>query len=128
MTRSKYGNKKCQYNGIVFDSRHEMQRYKELLLLQRAGEISDLELQKHFELIPAQYEISTEVYKSGPRKGQIKPGKLIERAVEYIADFYYYDHVKGYIVVEDTKGMKTKEYIIKRKLMLYKYGLKVLET
>lgn len=128
MKRAKYGNKKCQYNGIVFDSRHEMQRYKELLLLQRAGEISDLELQKHFELIPAQYENSTEIYKSGPRKGQIKPGKLIERAVEYIADFYYYDHGKGYIVVEDTKGMKTKEYIIKRKLMLYKYGLRVLET
>lgn len=126
--RNKYGNKKCQYNGIVFDSRHEMQRYKELLLLQRAGKISDLELQKHFELIPAQYEISTEVYKSGPRKGQPKPGKLIERAVEYIADFYYYDHMKGCVIVEDTKGMKTKEYIIKRKLMLYKYGLKVLET
>ena len=126
--RNKYGNKKCQYNGIVFDSRHEMQRYKELLLLQRAGEISDLELQKHFELIPAQYEISTEVYKSGPKKGQTKRGKLLERPVEYIADFYYYDHQKGCVIVEDTKGMKTKEYIIKRKLMLYKYGLRVLET
>lgn len=128
MKRAKYGNKKCQYNGIVFDSKHEMERYKELLLLQRAGEISDLELQKHFELIPEQREMLVEYFKSGPRKGQIKPGKLIERPVEYIADFYYFDHRKGCVIVEDTKGMKTKEYIIKRKLMLYKYGLRVLET
>lgn len=126
--KSKYGNRKCRYNDIEFDSKHEMQRYKELLLLQRAGEISDLELQKHFELIPAQYERPTEKYKSGPKKGQFKQGKLIERAVEYIADFYYYDHQKGHPVVEDTKGMKTKEYIIKRKLMLYTYGLRILET
>lgn len=128
MKRAKYGNKKCQYNGIVFDSKHEMERYKELLLLMRAGEISDLELQKHFELVPAQYERPTEYYKSGPNKGQLKKGKLLERPVEYIADFYYYDHQKGCVIVEDTKGMKTKEYIIKRKLMLYTYGLRVLET
>lgn len=128
MNRNKYGNRKCEYNGMVFDSKHEMQRYKELLLLLRAGEISDLELQKHFELIPAQYERPTERYKSGPNKGQFKKGKLIERPVEYIADFYYYDHQKGCVIVEDTKGMKTKEYIIKRKLMLYTYGLRILET
>ena len=128
MKKAKYGNRKCQFNGIIFDSKHEMERYKELLLLQRAGEISDLELQKHFELVPAQYERPTEYYKSGPKKGQLKPGKLIERPVEYIADFYYYDHRKGCVVVEDTKGMKTKEYIIKRKLMLYNYGLRIFET
>lgn len=128
MKRAKYGNKKCQYNGIVFDSKHEMERYKELLLLQRAGEIEDLKLQERFELIPAQYELCVEIYKSGPHKGQTKRGKLLERPVEYVADFVYYDLKNGGLVVEDTKGMKTKEYIIKRKLMLYRYGLRVLET
>lgn len=126
--RNKYGNRKCQYNDIVFDSKHEMQRYKELLLLQRAGEIEDLKLQERFELIPAQYELCVEIYKSGPHKGQTKRGKLLERPVEYVADFVYWDVKKCCLVVEDTKGVKTKEYIIKRKLMLYKYGLRVLET
>lgn len=128
MKRAKYGNKKCQYMGIVFDSKHEMERYKELLLLQRAGEIEDLKLQERFELIPAQYEMCVKIYMSGPHKGQTKRGKLLERPVEYVADFVYWDVKKCCLVVEDTKGMKTKEYIIKRKMMLYKYGLRVLET
>lgn len=128
MMKNKYGNRKCQYNGIGFDSKHEMERYKDLLFLQRAGEIEDLKLQERFELIPAQYELCVEIYKSGPHKGQTKRGKLLERPVEYVADFVYWDVKKCCLVVEDTKGVKTKEYIIKRKLMLYKYGLRVLET
>ena len=69
-----------------------------------------------------------EIYMSGPHKGQTKRGKLLERPVEYVADFVYWDVKKCCLVVEDTKGVKTKEYIIKRKLMLYKYGLRILET
>ena len=88
--RNKYGNKKCQYNGIVFDSKHEMERYKELLLLQRAGEIEDLKLQERFELIPAQYELCverpaqrTDEKRKTPRKaGRIRCGFRILRLEE----------------------------------------------
>lgn len=125
--KTKYNAKKVSYNGIVFDSKKEMQRYAELLLLERAGKISDLELQKVFELIPAQYETSAEVITRGKNKGELKRGKCIEKAVTYKADFTYIDE-NGYTVVEDTKGFKTKDYIIKRKLMLYQYGIKIVEV
>ena len=115
-----------RYNGIVFDSRKEAQRYAELLLLKRCGKIKDLELQKSFELIPAQYETTNEVYTRGPNKGKPKQGKCIEKAVTYIADFCYIDE-SGRTVVEDTKGFKTKDYIIKRKLMLYMHGIRIVE-
>lgn len=115
-----------RYNGIVFDSRKEAKRYAELRLLERAGKISNLELQKVFELIPAQYETSAEVYTKGKNKGEPKKGKCLEKAVTYKADFTYIDE-NGYTVVEDTKGFKTKDYIIKRKLMLYQYGIRIKE-
>lgn len=124
---SKYHAKKTKYNGILFDSKKEAKRYRELLLLERAGKISDLEMQKTFELIPAQYETSNEVYTRGKNKGQPKRGALLERAVTYKADFVYVDE-NGYTVVEDTKGMKTKDYIIKRKLMLFNYGIQIHEV
>ena len=123
--RSKYGNRKCTYNGIVFDSQHELNRYRELILMEKAKVISNLELQVPFELIPEQREESTERYKAGPNKGLLKPGKLIERACVYYADFAYWED--GRYVVEDTKGMKTKEYLIKRKLMLYRHGIRIQE-
>jgi hypothetical protein len=107
---SKYKSKKTVVNGIVFDSRREAKRYSELLLLERAGVIKNLELQKSFELIPSQ-KIN---------------GKVVERPCKYIADFVYEEN--GKTVVEDTKGMRTDKYIIKRKLMLYKYGIQIKEV
>jgi hypothetical protein len=124
---SKYNAKKTQYDGILFDSKKEARRYRELKLLERAGKISDLELQKVYELIPAQYATSTEVYTKGKNKGQLKRGELLERAVLYKADFKYVDE-NGYTVVEDTKGIRTKEYIIKRKLMLFQFGIRIKEV
>lgn len=115
----KYGNKKIQIDGITFDSRKEAQRYSELKLMQRAGLISGLELQKEFVLIPAQFE--TVITKAGKTK-QV----CIERAVKYKADFAYMQN--GEQIVEDTKGFKTKDYIIKRKLMLWVYGIKIVEV
>lgn len=123
---SKYGNKRCQYNGIVFDSMREMNRYKELYLLEKANEIQDLQMQVPFVLIPTQREQSDEVFKTGPNKGQPKPGKVIERSCIYIADFCYYEN--GKYIVEDAKGKKTKEYMIKRKLMLHIHGHRIRET
>ena len=124
---NKYHNKKYTYLGIKFDSLKECRRYSELRLLEQAGKIKDLELQKAYELIPAQYEESTETYTKGLHKGEPKPGRLLERAVVYRADFVYTDCETGQQVVEDTKGMRTKEYVIKRKLLLWRYGIKIKE-
>ena len=100
--KNKYNNKKTAGG---FDSKREEARYHSLKLLERAGEISGLELQKRFELIPAQ---------DG------------ERACHYIADFCYTDK-HGVSYVEDVKGFKTPDYVIKRKLMLKVHGIKVIE-
>lgn len=124
-TQSKYGNKKVFAYGIKFDSKKEAERYMELKFLQEKGLIQDLQLQKKYILIPAQYTLTNEVYRSGKNKGQKKKGKLLEREVSYYADFDYYED--GEHIVEDTKGVRTKEYVIKRKLMLYVHGIKVRE-
>ena len=108
---SKYRNVKVNYNGMRFDSMKEYTRWRELELMQRAGEISELKRQVPYELIPAQYDHRT--------------GKLLERPVKYIADFVYLD--EGFRVVEDTKGVRTKEYIMKRKMMLYFHGIRIKE-
>lgn len=126
--RNKYKNKKIFRDGEWYDSLHEYQRYRELLLLQRAGKISDLEKQVLFELIPAQYEYipTGEFFKRGERKGQEKVKRIcLEHSVVYYADFVYTEDGKK--VVEDAKGVRTKDYIIKRKLMLYIHGIKIRE-
>lgn len=117
----KYGNKKVVVDGIQFDSKKEARRYCELKLLQRAGRIKDLELQKEFELIPAQFEDVPDA-----KSGKLKR-KCIEQACKYKADFCYKQD--GQLRVEDTKSRatKTKDYIIKRKLLLWKYGIKIIE-
>jgi hypothetical protein len=82
-TQNKYGNRKVTYLGIEFDSMKEANRYAALLMLQRAGEISELKTQVSFELVPAQFEPDT----VGPRGG-IRRGACIEKAVSYVADSY----------------------------------------
>ena len=125
MKRAKYGNKKCQYMGIVFDSKHEMERYRELYLLERAGEISDLQTQVPYLLIPPQFDDAVAVELADLDKKK-KP-KLLERKCEYVADFVYRD-ADGRLVVEDAKGVRTKEYLIKRKLMLHVHKIRVVEV
>ena len=107
---NKYGAKKVELDGIRFDSKKEARVYSELKLLERAGKICDLRLQVPFDLLPAQ--------KIG--------GKVVERKVTYKADFVY--HENGLQVVVDAKGVRTKEYIIKRKLMLYLFGIRIKEV
>ena len=109
---SKYHSKKVVVDGITFDSEKEARRYGELMALRLAGEIRDLQLQKSFELIPVQRDSA---------------GRVIERAVRYKADFYYYDVRRRCYVVEDTKGVRTDDYIIKRKLMLWVHKIKIKE-
>lgn len=118
---TKYHAAKTTVNGIVFDSKKEAKHYYELLKLQEQGEITDLQRQVKFLLIPKQVEPD----KVGP-KGGITKGRVIEREVAYIADFTYRD-VEGNLIVEDTKGVRTPEYVIKRKLMLQVHGIRVRE-
>jgi len=117
---NKYKNTKTIVDGIEFDSRKEAARYKELKLLEAAGEISNLERQVKFVLIPTQREPDF----VGVRGG-IKKGKVIEKECSYLADFVYIRD--GEVIVEDTKGIRTKDYIIKRKLMLYLLGIRIQE-
>ena len=118
---SKYHSHKITADGQTFDSRKEYRRWCSLRLLERAGAITGLRRQVKYVLIPAQYGPST----VGPRGG-VKRGPLLERECAYIADFVY--QKDGETVVEDSKGMRTKDFIIKRKLMLERYGIRILET
>ena len=122
--RNKYHSKKVTVDGIQFDSRKEAKRHSELHLLEKAGAITDLQRQVKFVLIPAQYEVFERYGKKGQR---LKDGqKCIEKECAYIADFVYQEG--GKTVVEDTKGFRTKDYIIKRKLMLYIHKIKIKEV
>ncbi|TAL89269.1 MAG: DUF1064 domain-containing protein [Candidimonas sp.] len=107
---SKYGNQVLMVGGERFDSKKELIRYQQLCLLQRAGEISGLQRQVRYELIPAQRSAS------GHK----------EQPVAYIADHVYQEG--GSTVVEDAKGYRTADYIIKRKLMLQVYGIVIKEV
>lgn len=108
--KSKYHSRKVTLDGITFDSKKEAARYSELRLLERAGAIRNLRRQVKFELIPSQRI----------------DGKVVERPCAYIADFVY-EH-DGETIVEDTKGVRTPEYVIKRKLMLYIHGFQIKES
>lgn len=119
--KTKYHSRKITRDGITFDSVKEYRRFCELSLLEKAGAITDLKRQVEFVLIPAQREPD----KVGVRGGVIK-GKTLELAVKYVADFVYTEN--GKTIVEDTKGFKTKDYIIKRKLMLWVHGIRIKEV
>lgn len=108
--KSKYHSRKITKDGMTFDSVKEYRRFCELSLLERAGAIADLQRQVKFELIPSQRV----------------DGKVVERPCNYVADFVYQEG--GKTVVEDTKGFKTKDYIIKRKLMLQVHGIRIREV
>ena len=118
----KYGNHSVVFNGIRFDSKKEADRFAYLSLLQRAGEITDLQRQVPFELIPTQREPD-----SVGKRGGIKRGKCIEKSCFYYADFVYKDK-DGIVVVEDAKGLKTEVYKMKKKLMLYRHHIQIKEV
>lgn len=125
---SKYKAKKVKVGDIEFDSKKEANRYVELQFLLEKGKIKDLELQKEFVLIPTQREPDII-----GKRGGVKKGKVIEQSVKYIADFVYIDTETGETIVEDVKGFRDKasagvaKYIIKRKMMLYFYGVRIRE-
>ena len=99
---NKYRNKKIQIDRYVFDSIKEGQRYRELTLLEKAGKISNLELQPKFLL----------------QESFRKNGKTY-RKIEYVADFQYIEN--GKTIVEDVKGIQTDVFKLKHKLFEKKY-------
>ena len=105
---NKYSARKTTVDGIEFDSDAEARRYHELCLLERAGEITDLEMQVPYELQP-----------------RFKAGRRVIRPITYIADFRYTDTRTGEQVVEDVKGVETEVFRIKAKMMLYVHGITV---
>lgn len=128
MRKSKYSNIKARTSdGLVHDSRKEARRWNELCLLERAGEIQDLKRQVKYVLIPKQVETYERI---SPRTGKyLKNGiRTLEQECSYIADFVYIDSKTGETIVEDSKGLRTKEYRIKRKLMLWVHGIQIKET
>lgn len=102
---SKYNNRRVNTPDGWFDSQRELTRWGELKLLERAGKIKDLKRQVRFELIP-------------------KIGRM--RAIVYIADFTYEEDGKS--VVEDSKGYRSKVYMLKWRLMQWRHNIEVLET
>ena len=109
--------KKQKYNNVGHGtSNKEKNRGAVLELMQRQGLISGMQKQVVYELIPAQYG-----FVDGKKK-------CIERACTYRADFVYFDNEKNELVVEDSKGFRTTEYVIKRKLMLHEHGIRIKET
>lgn len=116
--RSKYHAQKVITEEGVFDSKKEFGRWIVLKNKEENGEIQKLERQKKFELIPSQPLPEPKILRKGKKT-------YTERAVFYIADFAYIENGKP--VVEDVKGVRTPEYVIKRKLMLKRYGIQVRE-
>lgn len=104
-SKSKYRNQKVEVDGIVFDSKREANRYLELKLLEKAGEISNLECQPKFDLVVNGMKVCT-----------------------YYGDFRYKDERICKPVVEDVKGVRTHEYIIKKKLLKAIFDIDVVEV
>jgi hypothetical protein len=102
---SKYGNRRINTPDGWFDSHRELKRWGELKLLERAGQIKNLKRQVEYELVPKVAGF---------------------RASYYVADFVYDE--KGKTVVEDSKGFKDRLYMLKRKLMMWRHGIAILET
>ena len=108
-TMSKYKNKKVVVDNILFDSKKEANYYIYLKMLEDAGKIVDLELQRKFVLQPT-FKLNEKTY----------------RAITYVADFVYKDQ-EGQTHVVDTKGYRTEVYKIKKKLFMKKYGIEIEE-
>ena len=104
-TTSKYRNKKVAFDGIIFDSKREKDRYLELIMLEKANIVKDLKLQVPFILVD-----------------KSKWG----RAIKYIADFTYISNDQ--LVVEDCKGFRTPVYKLKKRLFSERYGVEIKET
>ena len=123
--KPKYHNHKIVCGDKTFASKKEWHRWLVLQQMESEGLIQDLQMQVKYVLVPAQREKETVT----PR-GRMKPGRVIERELSYIADFVY--QLDGETIVEDVKGYKGGAaydlFTIKRKLMLYFFGIRIHEV
>ena len=111
MRKHKYSAVATVVDGIRFASKAEARRYQELRLLERAGEIKELELQPKYPL-------------HAPVKGRTN---VFERVGEYRADFRYREGPQGLLVIEDVKGVRTDMFRWKKKHFEIQYGLSLTE-
>ena len=100
---SKYGNEKVRWNGILFDSKHELERWIVLKDMEKRGEITWLRRQVRYKVIP-------EMEYNGKK---LKPNY-------YVVDFEY--DKDGETILEDAKGVETEVYRLKKKLVYQIYG------
>lgn len=108
---SKYHNIKDSRGEIKFDSKHEAERFDELMLLLKAGQIRDLKLQHNITIVEGFTSIDGE---------RIHP-------MVYKADFTYYDS-NGKWIVEDAKGKRTRTYLDKKKLLKERKNIDIQEV
>ena len=106
----KYHNKKVEYDGYTFDSIREKNYYIKLKLLEKAGKIKELELQKEYELQPS-----------------FKLNNKTSRKITYRSDFTYKTTEDDKLHVVDVKGFRTDVYRLKKKLFEYKYRIEIEE-
>lgn len=121
---NKYLNQKQTYKNMSFDSKKELQFYQQCEMLERCGKIKDLQRQVKFELLPSQYE--TIKLENGKYKKV-----CIEKSCNYYADVVYFDIEADCQKVIDVKSEITRkkpEYVIKRKLLLFFKGIKIIEV
>ena len=99
---NKYHAQKVEWHGMRFDSKKEFNRYMELQIMEKAGLISNLKRQVPYIIIPYS-----------------KWG----RAIKYIADFDYMEDGKH--VLEDSKGVVTPLFKLKKRLVAERYGIEI---
>jgi hypothetical protein len=135
MRRSKYGAVKTEIDGIVFASKAEARRYAELRLLEKAGEITRLQIQPKFDIYVEVRTVAERLKAAARRLRKQNPDLPRVKVCTYVADFAYdqktlsaseNDHYVR--VVEDVKGMKTPVYRLKKKLVEAQYGIEITEV
>ena len=123
--KNKFFAHKVEYNGMVFDSRLERDRYLFLADAERKGEIADLRRQVEYEIIPKQTHTVAKQLKTKVKYEE----RVLESPAKYTADFVY--ELDGKVIVEDTKSeytRKEKDYVLRRKLMLYHNNIRIVEV
>lgn len=134
MSHNKYGNKKLEYQGEMFDSKLELNRYLYLKQLEARGEIRNLRRQVRIQLTPSYFSVER-VFSEKLNGKELKPKRReYEKNCTYICDFVYeapspffndgagVGEMNWREVCEDTKGYATKDFIVKRKVLLHFYG------
>lgn len=121
---SKYRNRKTVFDGITFDSVAEARYYQKLKAMENDGLVSDIRRQVAYQLLPDLYEEHEVQLKTKTKTVR----KRIQQGTKYVADFVYTDTTTGETKVVDVKGVRTKEYLLKKKMMRCLLGITIIEV